>query len=438
MDLVGVWQEIALQDLALEITVGFVGPMASEYVPSGIPFLRSLNVEPYRINRNELMFVSDAFHKKIKKSSLAPGDVVIVRTGKPGTAAVIPETLPVANCSDLVVVRPGPRLDSRFLAYYINSAAQHHVSAHTVGAVQQHFNVGSAKTLKLMLPSLDEQRAIASILGALDDKIELNRRMNRTLEAMAQAIFRSWFVDFEPVSAKRDGRKPAGMDDATAALFPEHFQDTEMGPVPAGWQTTPIGELVKVVGGSTPRTNEPSFWEAGTIAWATPKDLASLIEPALLKTERRITPLGLSQISSGLLPTGTVLLSSRAPIGYIAIAEVPVAVNQGFISIVCEKELSNHYVVRWLQENMETIVSRANGTTFLEISKANFRPIPAIVPPKAVLDRYSAIADKLHTRLVKNVRQTQQLATLRDTLLPQLLSGKLPVKSAGKLLESAA
>lgn len=428
------WQEIALQDLATEITVGFVGPMASEYVPNGIPFLRSLNVEPFRINRVDLMYVSESFHQRIKKSILTPGDVVIVRTGKPGTAAVIPDTLPTANCSDLVIVRPGPQLDSKFLAYYINSAAQHHVYAHTVGAVQQHFNVGSAKTLKLLKPPLDEQRAIVRILGALDDKIDLNRRMNRTIEAIAQAIFRSWFVDFEPVSAKRDGRNPVGMNETTSALFPENFQESDMGAIPSGWQIAPIGDLVKVVGGSTPRTNEPSFWEDGDVAWATPRDLSNLADPVLMRTERKITAAGLSQISSGLLPAGTVLLSSRAPVGYIAIADMPVAVNQGFIALVCNKNLPNYYVMRWLQENMDIIESRANGTTFLEISKTNFRTIPAVVPPKQILDIFSVTTSKLHSRLVSNVRQIQQLATLRDTLLPQLLSGELTVGQAEDMI----
>lgn len=196
------WPEVRLGDVASELTVGYVGPMASEYVALGIPFLRSLNVEPFQINKEDLKFIGREFHERLHKSALSPGDVVIVRTGKPGTAAVIPEWLKVANCSDLVVVRPGPNVDARFLVYFINGAATHHIFSHTVGAVQQHFNVGSAKELPIPLPPLAEQRAIARVLGALDDKIELNRRLNRSLEELAQAVFRSWFVDFDPVTAK--------------------------------------------------------------------------------------------------------------------------------------------------------------------------------------------------------------------------------------------
>jgi type I restriction enzyme, S subunit len=213
------WPQVRLADVAADVTVGHVGPMASEYVDEGIPFLRSQNVERLRINLADVKFITSEFHAKLRKSALSPGDVVIVRTGKPGACAVMPESLPVSNCSDLVIVRPGPNLDSRFLAYYINSRAAYEVSAYQVGAVQQHFNVESARNLRLNLPKLSEQQSIADILGTLDDKIELNRRMNETLEAMARAIFKSWFVDFDPVRAKAEGRQPFGMDAATAALF---------------------------------------------------------------------------------------------------------------------------------------------------------------------------------------------------------------------------
>jgi type I restriction enzyme, S subunit len=235
-----IWKDVSLGAIAAEVTVGHVGPMASEYVEEGIPFLRSQNVERLRIKLADVKFISPEFHAKLKKSALSPGDVVIVRTGKPGACAVMPESLPVSNCSDLVIVRPGPNLDPRFLAYYINSQSAHDVTAYQVGAVQQHFNVESARNLKLNLPPLKGQQAIVHILGTLDDKIELNRRMNETLGAMARAIFKSWFVDFDPVRAKMEGRQPFGMDAATAALFPDSFQDSPLGKIPKGWQVDEI------------------------------------------------------------------------------------------------------------------------------------------------------------------------------------------------------
>ena len=237
------WQEVKLGDIAEYVTVGYVGPMAHEYLPAGIPFLRSQDIKTYRIDFTDITYISEEFHERIKKSALQPGDVVIVRTGRPGTSAVIPETLPISNCSDLVVVRPGSNLDSRYLCYYINSIAQDHVSAYSVGAVQQHYNVGSAKELKLLLPPLSEQRSIVRVLGALDDKIELNRRMNHTLEEMARALFKSWFVDFDPVIAKAEGRIPFGLKAETASLFPAEFEETPDGTLPKGWKIGSLGKL---------------------------------------------------------------------------------------------------------------------------------------------------------------------------------------------------
>jgi type I restriction enzyme, S subunit len=153
------WHDVLLDDVADELTVGYVGPMASEYVDFGVPFLRSQNVEAMRVNQADLKFITREFHQRIKKSALSPGDVVIVRTGKPGACAVITQWLPEANCSDLVIVRCGQNLDARFLAYYVNSAAWHHVDSHLVGAVQQHFNVASARKMSMRFPDIKEQRA---------------------------------------------------------------------------------------------------------------------------------------------------------------------------------------------------------------------------------------------------------------------------------------
>lgn len=285
----------------------------------------------------------------------------------------------------------------------------------------------------LEVPPPSEQRAIAHVLGTLDDKIELNRRMSATLEAMARALFQSWFVDFEPVRAKAEGRD-TGLPPHLAALFPDRLVETEHGEIPEGWDVSTIGNEVRVVGGSTPSTKDPSFWD-GEISWATPKDLSSLKGPAFLETSRRITPAGLAKIGSGLLPIGTVLLSSRAPIGYLAIAEIPVAVNQGFVAMVCEGRVSNVFVWLWTQANMEAILQNANGSTFQEISKSNFRPLPVIIPTDDVLEAFDGPVQSLHRRIVSCERETRDLAAIRDTLLPKLISGELRVKDAETFLD---
>ena len=280
--------------------------------------------------------------------------------------------------------------------------------------------------LPVRVPPVSEQRTIGNILGALDDKIELNRRMNATLETMARALFRSWFVDFDPVRAKIEGRD-TGLPKEVADLFPDRLVESELGEIPESWDVSEIGSEVKAVGGGTPSTKEPVYWNGGRHCWATPKDLSKLSSPALLGTDRKITDAGVGKISSGLLPRGTVLLSSRAPIGYLAIAEVPTAVNQGFIAMICQKRLPALYVLSWCHDNLERIKDVSGGSTFAEISKHAFRPLPVVVPPKTVLGVYDEASRSLHDRVVSNTRESRLLASLRDALLPKLVSGELRV-----------
>jgi type I restriction enzyme S subunit len=281
--------------------------------------------------------------------------------------------------------------------------------------------------IPVLLPSLADQKAIAHILGTLDDKIELNRRMNATLETMARVLFQSWFVNFDPVRAKLDGRKPAGLDAATAALFPSHFQDSTFSHIPQGWTDVPVGEVVECVGGGTPSTAEPKFWQDGTHHWTTPKDFSSLQAPILLDTDRKITDAGVAKISSGLLPEGTLLMSSRAPVGYLAITAIPVAINQGFIAIKCNERASNYFMLNWCQTNMAEIESRATGTTFAEISKQNFRPIRVELPPKELMAAFTEKVEPLYAQITANLHQSRYLASIRDALLPKLLSGEIAV-----------
>ena len=311
------------------------------------------------------------------------------------------------------------------------------------GTALPYLTVSALSKLTIDVPPLPEQRAIAHILGTLDDKIELNRRMNETLEAMARAFFKSWFVDFDPVRAKMEGRwhqgeSLPGLPAHLYDLFPDSFEESELGEIPRGWAIRSIGDLADVVGGTTPSTKEQSYWEAGAHAWATPKDLSSLSVPVLLDTERRITDVGLSQIGSGLLPKGTVLLSSRAPIGYLAVAEIPVAINQGFIAMMPKVETSNLFLLLWASVAHEEIVSRANGSTFLEISKANFRPIPVVTPLAAVMRKFEQVVRPLYERIVECARESRARAALRDALLPKLISGELRVGDAQCLVEPAA
>ncbi len=317
--------------------------------------------------------------------------------------------------------------DSKFVYYLLQTIDYQKYSdkAAVPGVNRNHLH-----TAVVSIPDVVTQREIANTLSAFDDRISLLRETNATLEAIAQALFKSWFVDFDPVRAKAEGREPEGVPPEIAALFPSEFEDSELGEIPKGWRVGTFGEITDVVGGGTPSTKEPTYWEDGRHCWATPKDLSGMDTPVLLDTERKITDAGLAKISSGLLPVGTVLMSSRAPIGYLAFAEVPVAVNQGFIAMKPKNGISNLFLLDLLRVQMDEIKSHANGSTFMEISKAAFRPLKVVVPPTPVIQAFDDVARSLYERMVGNVRQIDSLTDLRDTLLPRLMSGKLRIPEA--------
>ena len=332
------------------------------------------------------------------------------------------------------------KIDPSYLSWFFGLPAfQEHIRQIAVGATMPSLNTKILGDVMIYYPrSLKEQQAIAHILGTLDDKIELNRQMNRTLEDIARAIFKSWFVDFDPVRAKAAGQQPPGLKPEIADLFPDGLEDSELGKIPRGWRVRPIDEVVQVLGGGTPSTKEAAYWESGIHPFCTPKDMAPLTEPVLLKTERHLSDEGLAKVSSGQLPVGTVLLSSRAPIGYLVVAETPVSVNQGIIAMVCDGELPNLYVLHWTKANMDRVLANANGSTFLEISKRNFRPITAVIPPPQVLRCFMQVVDPAHQRVVSSLKQIEHLAELRDGLLPKLISGEIRVKEAEKIVGKAA
>jgi type I restriction enzyme S subunit len=396
---------------------------------SGISLITAKVVKGGRIETPDKFIAESDYTDWMRRGIPEPGDVVVTTEAPLGEVAQLGNER-VALAQRLICLRgKSGVLDNGFLKFLMQSdAVQEQLRARATGTTVLGIKQSELRKVVLSLPPINEQRAIAYILGTLDDKIELNRQMNETLEAMARALFKSWFVDFEPVRAKAEGRDP-GLPKHIAGLFPDSFEDSELGDIPRGWEIEPVGDLANVVGGTTPSTKELSYWEGGTHAWATPKDLSGLSVPVLLDTERRITDTGLSQIGSGLLPRGTVLLSSRAPIGYLAVAELPVAINQGFIAMVASGRASNLFLLLWASVAHEDIVSRANGSTFLEISKANFRPIPVVTPTASVMKSFDRLARPLYERLVECERQSRLLAVLRDSLLPKLISGELRVSN---------
>lgn len=314
--------------------------------------------------------------------------------------------------------------DPLFLYYLLK-----HLNLNTwrSGSGQPLINQAILNSIPIFAPLPVQQRSISSTLGALDDRITLLRETNTTLEAIAQALFKSWFIDFDPVHAKMQGQAPQGMDEATAALFPDSFEESELGPIPKGWPISTIENTLETVGGATPDTKIQEYWEPAEYFWTTPKDLSGISSPILLSTDRKVSSAGLKKIGSGLLPVGSLLMSSRAPIGYLALTNSPMAINQGYIAFPPGGKLSPNYMLFWCQFNMENIKARANGSTFMEISKKALRPIPLIIPPQAILEKFESLAKGLISRLIENEIQSQNLTLIRDTLLPRLISGQLEI-----------
>lgn len=374
---------------------------ASEYTETGVPVVSVGEVGFGRLKiHDDTPRVDASVWDRMPEYLLKTGDVVFGRKGAVERSAYIrDEEDGYFLGSDGIRVRLNDqKCDPLFIAYQFQSPAHRAwMIQNAAGTTMPSLNEGIIRRIPIVLKPLPEQKAIARILGTLDDKIELNRRMNATLEAMARALFQSWFVDAVP-------------DDAS---------------LPEGWEMSTIGAEAKVVGGSTPSTKSTEFWNNGEFHWVTPKDFSSLQSKVLIGSSRKVTKAGLDQISSGLLPENTVLLSSRAPVGYLALTKIKTAINQGFIAMICHGRLSPEYVMLWADSIMDQIKQAASGTTFAEISKATFRPFPIIVPSADRLKQFTDIVRAFYERIAANERQSVTLAETRDTLLPKFLSGEL-------------
>lgn len=436
------WKRHLLSDLARMESGHTPSRRQPEYWGGNIPWIgirdatgnHGHTIHETNENTNELGIANSA-------SRVLPKDTVCLsRTASVGYVVVMGREM--ATSQDFANWICGPDLDYRYLKYALIAEGDALLNFAS-GSVHQTIYFPELKSFYIAAPHKSEQGAIADILSALDDKIELNRQTSKTLEEMAQAIFQDWFVDFGPVRRKQAGvvDPVAVMGGLTAdparsaqlaALFPAEFAN---GGFPLGWSGSEIGDLVRAVGGSTPSTGDDRLWSPGIHHWATPKDLSNMDNLALFGTSRQISDAGLAKITSGLLPVGAVLLSSRAPIGYLAIAQVPVAINQGFIGLLPTAQIGSAYLYLWCKANMDKITANANGSTFQEISKRNFRPITSAMPDdRRIVAEFGEIATPLIDRIVAAAKENQILAETRDYLLPRLMTGEVRVapKSVGR------
>lgn len=298
-------------------------------------------------------------------------------------------------------------VDRRFFYYYLKFATGGFLGALN-GSVMVHITKSSMEKMIIRIPKkLEDQRRIASILSSLDRKIELNHKINADLEEMAQAIFKNWFVDFEPF---KDGK----------------FVDSELGMIPEGWKVGRLDEIADVVGGSTPSKAKPEYYTQKGIAWLTPKDLSNHPAVYTSRGEIDITEEGYNSTSTKLMPKGTVLFTSRAPIGYISIAQNDICTNQGFKSLV-PKKAGTCFLYCFLKYVTPEIENKSTGSTFKEASGSLMKSLQVIMPEQKVFEDFETIVSPLFARIESLEKENSRLSTLRDTLLPRLMSGELEV-----------
>ncbi len=341
---------------------------------------------------------------------------------------------PMSFNQDVKALRPNQQICEDFLPYLLLGNKERLLSlVDLAGHGTGRLNSDELRAFDVLLPPLSDRRAIAEILGALDDKIELNRRMNETLETMARALFKSWFVDFDPVRAKAEGRDP-GLPKRITDLFPDRFGADG---IPAGWRWEALFAHARLISGGTPKTEIAEYWD-GDILWASAKDVSQCPDPFLTKTERTITDRGLDESATRFIPKlSTVVVARGATTGRFRLFGRDMAMNQ-----TCYALQSRNKRPFWLAAAfaglVDELVHAAHGSVFDTITTKTLESARAIVGDYRLTDVFEATVCPLYRRLLVNCEQSRTLAALSDMLLPKLISGELRAREAERAVAEAA
>jgi restriction endonuclease S subunit len=293
----------------------------------------------------------------------------------------------------------------------------------------EYVSLTDQRRMHITLPDVGEQRSIVRVLGTLDDRIELNQRMNETLEAISRALFKSWFVDFDPVRAKAEGRDP-GLPKPLADLFPNSF---DAGGVPSGWQRTPFSDTVDIIGGGTPKTSIADYWN-GDISWFSVADAPNETDVWVIETEKKITQAGVDNSSTRILPERTTIISARGTVGRVALVGVPMAMNQscyGLCGLSGKRGAFTYFSTRQL---VSLLQQGAHGSVFDTITRESFARVAVALPPEALIVAFEEMVEPNLERIRTGLFESRTLATLRDSLLPELLSGELRLLDAKRFV----
>ena len=378
------------------------GPFGSQlhkedYVETGTPIVTVEHLGNRVFTEQNLPRVSDSDKARLIKYTLSTGDIVFSRVGSVDRCSYVDKSHDGWMFSGRCLrVRPTELVDSLYLYYYFClEETKQFVRNIAVGATMPSINTKLLGEVEIALPDLNNQKRIAAVLSSLDDKIENNQKLNDNLEQQAQSYFQELFVD---------------------------NADPE-------WAIGTISDLGTVVGGSIPSKAKPEYYTESGIAWITPKDLSINKSKFVSHGENDITELGLKNSSAAIMPEGTVLFSSRAPIGYIAIAAGEVTTNQGFKSVVPKPEIGTPFVYFFLKNTLPVIEGMASGSTFKEVSGSTMKNVPAVIPDAETLAKFSDFCAPIFAQQRILEEQNQSLAKLRDSLLPKLMSGEIDVSA---------
>ncbi|MCW5284314.1 restriction endonuclease subunit S [Verminephrobacter eiseniae] len=356
-----------------------------------------------------------------------------------------PEGEPIGHGStEFIVIRGKPNVTDNDYAYYLaisSEVRKFAISQMTGTSGRQRVPTDALGKISVLLPPLTEQKAIAHILGTLDDKIALNRRMNATLEAIAQVLFKSWFVDFDPVRAKMEGRwqrdqslpgLPADLYD----LFPERLVASELGEIPEGWAIGSFSEAVEIIGGGTPKTSVSEYW-GGDIPWFSVVDTPPSSDVFVVQTEKSITRSGLNGSSARMIAKGTTIISARGTVGNLGIAGRDMTFNQSCYALRGKNGSGDYFVFLSAQCMVEQLKVMAHGSVFSTITRQTFDAVRFVLPPEPVLQQFERTATSVFDAIFGNGNDSRSLARLRGTLLPKLISGELRIQDAERIVGAA-
>jgi type I restriction enzyme, S subunit len=392
---------------------------------SGVPLITAKVIKNGQILTSGLEFIADEIYDKWMRRGLPrQGDILITTEAPLGEVAQIGQDARVALAQRVILLRPNPNeVDPQFLFHFLRSpVAQARLRRRASGTTVTGIRQPELRSVEIALLPRSSQLKVGRILDVLDTLVENNRRRILLLEQMAQAIYREWFVDFR---------------------YPGHagscLVDSLLGLVPEGWEVTTCGAALAVLGGGTPSKKVASYWDDGTIPWYTPSDLTRTRTRFAAEPESRITELGLEKSSARLFPAGSLLMTSRATLGVLAIATTDASCNQGFIVILPDDRWPPTFMYEWLRTHAVELEALGTGATFKEITKGAFKRVPFLVPATDVLKAFRAAVTPIDDEVRVLEAANRNLVVLRDLLLPRLVTGQLDVATLdlGELLAAA-